>query len=272
MPLIIAATDFTIVAENACNYACNLALAQNAEILLLHCYSIPVAFSDIPIPTPLNDVEKICGESMKTLAEKLHRSYPQLNISTTIIYGNIIDAIEEYTEKNEAPMLVVAGNSYNENNPAWMDSTLLQAFRHLRYPILAIPPDTSYTAVRKIGFAYDNKYEGSDIALVELREFALKFDAELHVFFAQEDVMKQGDPAEINEAAKRVLEPANPLYHVLYESDVDPAIEEFVAKYSIDWLVVMPRKHSFFDSLFHKSHTKMIMNHSFVPIMALHHN
>jgi hypothetical protein len=50
MPLIIAATDFSDVAENAVNYACSLATAQKAEVMVIHSFIVPVMFSDIPMP------------------------------------------------------------------------------------------------------------------------------------------------------------------------------------------------------------------------------
>ncbi len=59
MPLIIAATDFSDIAQNAVKYACNLAIAQKADLLILHSYIMPVMFSDVPIPAALvNDAQK----------------------------------------------------------------------------------------------------------------------------------------------------------------------------------------------------------------------
>ena len=272
MPYILTATDFTDTADNAVHYACKLALFQNIDILLLHCYTIPVMFSEMPVPTPTSDAEGVAEESMNLFLTTLKSTYPQLTINSAIIYGDIVDAIEDYTEKNGPPMLVVTGNNNSEDNQAWMDSTLLEALRHLRFPVLAVPPGTEYRRVRKIGFAYDNKYEGSDIALVELRELTTLMNAELHVLYAEHDAMTREATHEINQPAKTILSPVAPLYHVFYEKDTDAAIMEFAAKYQIDWLAIMPRKHSFFEGLFHKSHTRVIVNFSQVPVLALHHN
>ena len=270
MPLIITATDFTEVAGNAVNYACKLALDMGADILVMNCYSFPIVFSDMPIPSPVNDTERIAEEGMDAFMLQLRKSYPQIAIKSAVIYGNIIDAIEEYTESNESPSLVVIGNDYSDDNQAWMDSTLLDVFRNLKYPVLAVPHNAAYSPVRKIGFAYDNKYTGSDVGLVLLRQLTTTLDAELHVFYDVTDVMEKESANEINASAKTILSVVKPLYHVFYERDIDASITESIARYHTDWLAVIPRKHSFFQGLFHKSHTKALVNHSVIPILALH--
>ncbi|MBC7552657.1 MAG: universal stress protein [Taibaiella sp.] len=270
MSLIITATDFTPVAETAVNYACRLAMDLDAEILVLHCYTFPVVFSDMPIPSPVNDMDRIAEDSMKALLERLHSAYPQVSIKGSVIYGDIQEAIDEFSELNESPVLVVIGNHYSVDNPAWHESTLMDVFRHLRFPVLAIPAETVYQKVKKIGFAYDNKYAGSSLALIELREIVKLLNAELHVFFDVPDLLVDESFGKINDAALNILSSAEPLYHVFYEKNIDEAIAGFIDKYNTDWLTIIPRKHSFFERLFRKSHTLSLVNNSHLPILALH--
>jgi nucleotide-binding universal stress UspA family protein len=48
MRTIIAPTDFSAVSLNAVNYAADLAVAINAELILLHVVQIPITVSEIP--------------------------------------------------------------------------------------------------------------------------------------------------------------------------------------------------------------------------------
>ena len=76
MPLIITATDFSDVAENAVNYACSLATALKADVVILHSFIVPVMFSDIPMPVSLmNDAQGDADESMKKLVERCSATY-----------------------------------------------------------------------------------------------------------------------------------------------------------------------------------------------------
>jgi len=45
---------------------------------------------------------------------------------------------------------------------------------------------------------------------------------------------------------------------------------DFEEKNKIDLLIVLPRRHNLLGSIFHKSHTKQLVLHSHVPVMALH--
>lgn len=271
MPFIIAATDFSSVADNAVKYACELALAQNADVALIHTYSIPLTLGDMAVPLPASDFLTDAQDTMNRLIADLAHQYPQITFRNAIIYGNIIDAINEFVRDDSPPMFVVVGNSYTHEDPSWMDSTLLDALRTLKYPILAIPGDTEYTQVRKVGFVYDNELGGSEHALQQLAALSINIGAELHVHYNHPTPPDDDEPVvEINNGARGLLTPANPLYHYTIGEDIDASILDFVAKYHLDWLVVMPRRHSFFENLFHKSHTKMIVNSSYIPVMALH--
>ena len=48
MKTIIVATDFSSTALNAANYAADMALAINADLLLLYVYQLPVSYSEVP--------------------------------------------------------------------------------------------------------------------------------------------------------------------------------------------------------------------------------
>jgi len=270
MPFIIATTDFSEIAANAVHYACNMAIDQRADVVLLHAYSIPIMFSDMPLPAPLAETEQVVQQTMNTFAGKIRGLFPDVSITTAVIYGNVLDGIEDYSEKNGEPLLVIAGNGYSAENPAWMDSALMQAVKHMKYPLLAVPAGAAYQPVNNICFAYDNKYAGSDVALLKIRELAKNLGARLMVLLAATDATKITDLESINEQARNVLEPANPEYFVIHGTHVNDAIQDYLSQYDADWLAMIPRKHSLIDGLFHKSHTKFMVSNTHLPLLALH--
>ena len=125
MPLIIATTDFTDVAENAVNYACELALSQNADVLVMHSYSVPIVFSDLPVPTPIDEIRGAAEEAMQVLLSRLTAAYPQISIKRTIIYGDIVDGVEEYIANNGMPMMVIAGAAGADRGKVAYNGTMM---------------------------------------------------------------------------------------------------------------------------------------------------
>jgi len=271
MSLIIAATDFTNVAQNAVKYACGLAAAQNADVLILHSYIMPVMFSDVPVPSSLvNDAQADAETQMKEVVNDMSLCFPSLNIKGKVVYGDTIDILDEY-EQGTKPLLIVVGNSLSGETSTWIDNTLLSEFKKLKYPVLAVPPNMVFMPVKKICLAFDNKHTGNDVAFEQLTQIADVLRAELHILNAQTDAHNQDNNADIDPAAKKKLAAANPHYHLVFNAeDTDNAILDFAKNNNVDWLVMIPRKHSFFEGLFHKSHTKAVSQLSHIPIVALH--
>ncbi len=270
MPVIIAATDFSQTSENAVNYACKLAAAQNAQVIIIHAFMIPVMFSDIPMPgNIITDAEAGAEDEMNKLVARMTAAHPGQAIEGRVIYGNLVEALEDYADEKNSPWLVVVGNSRAEGTK-WPDSSLLDTLRQLAYPVLAIPPAAAYNPVKNICFAFDNKHKADGMALQQVSSYSNQLNAALHVLNIQADENGDG-PQEINAEAARQLSAASPQYHFVYgASDIDKGIQDFVAGNDIDWLVMIPRKHSFFEGLFHKSHTKAVAHHSHIPILAVH--
>jgi nucleotide-binding universal stress UspA family protein len=61
-----------------------------------------------------------------------------------------------------------------------------------------------------------------------------------------------------------------PVYHFIESENIDESIHQFVIENQMNWLVVVPHKHSFFEGLFHKSHTKAMTRKLQIPVISLH--
>jgi nucleotide-binding universal stress UspA family protein len=271
MPIIITATDFSDTGNNAVNYACQLAAEQKARLIIIHSYMVPIMFSDVPMPaTVIDDAQQDSDEQMKKLVAEMEQNYTGLDIKGKVIYGDLVDAIEEFTEENTRPWMVVIGNSSAAETSSWPDSTLIEALKTLKYPVVAVPPIAAYHSIKHICFAFDNKHSGSETALKQVTEITRQLNARLHVLYALPDIQNPENNPDIDIASRKLLEPANPEYHTVFGDNIDQTIQTFNESNTIDLLVMIPHHYSFFQGLFHKGHTKAIIHHSRIPILALH--
>lgn len=269
MRSIIIATDFSDIATNAAEYACNLATHFNAPVTVVHSYIIPVIFHENPMPVISIEEEKnLASAQMHKLTDKLRSTFPGLSISSSIMYGDITDNLKEIVAEQN-PWMVVVGNSSNDDSSFWLGSNLLSTLRHISCPVLAIPAAYSYKKVEKIAFACDFKNVTEWLPAKDLVQLVSHTGGELHVI----NVDQHRGSDEISFELKHLYESikdASPEYHYLGEGDIDKALQAFVTTNEIDWLIVVPHKHTFFESLFHKSQTKEIVRNAAVPILALH--
>jgi nucleotide-binding universal stress UspA family protein len=227
-------------------------------------------FSEIPLPPSLiNEAQNDAEVNMEKLVSTLKQKYKGLQITGKVIYGDIIHTIDEVTKGMLKPWLIVVGNS-SPDNSSWPDSTLLDALKRLKFTVLAVPPETTYSPVRRICYAYDKIDKKDDRVLTKLKEITVQLNAELYVLNAQANKQGEDNPSVIDETARIILTDAKPQFHILHEENIDTAILDFASKNNIDWLILLPRKHSFFEGLFHKSHTKALAHNTHIPIVALH--
>ncbi len=271
MPHLIVATDFSEVAENTVRYACELATDFKSEVILIHSFMIPVTFSDTPMPImPVDEGREIAEERMQELVTSLQASYPGISISSKIMFGDIVDCIEEYSEK-ETPLMVLLGNSGTGDSSLWLGSNALSALKSLKQTVVAIPPEAKYKRPEKLCFACDLKNISDHLQTSKLLTLAQHLGAQLHVLNVdyQNKNFTPETPFESTEL-HTALAPLNPVYHYVEKENVEEGIQEFIEANHMDWLVIVPHKHSFLESLFHKSHTKAIMKMVHIPLVAIH--
>jgi nucleotide-binding universal stress UspA family protein len=96
------------------------------------------------------------------------------------------------------------------------------------------------------------------------------FNAELHILntgrktvFDADIVFESGLMQEMTMALK-------PQFHFIDNENTDQGIIDFAEMNQIDLLIVLPKRHNLLESIFHKSHSKQLVLHSHVPVMALH--
>ena len=149
-------------------------------------------------------------------------------------------------------------------------SHTVYAMKHLVWPLITVPPQAKFSAVKKIGLACDFNKVVETTPVDEIKTLVNDFHAELHVLntgkkevFNPELVFESGLLQEMLAALK-------PEYHFITNENTDEGIMDFAEKNNIDLLVVLPKRHGLLEKLFLKSHSKQLVLHSHVPVMALH--
>lgn len=272
MSRIITATDFTEIANNAVFYACDMAADINMPVELLHTYVVPVApVHEAPMPVvSLDESKKIAEEQLNNFYKELKARYPALEITAKVVYGDITDTLKECTAGNDGSIVVV-GNSSSEQSNFWLGSNLLNTLRNIHCPAIAIPAEYTYKKVDKIAFACDFERVSEHLPANQMLELTMKMNAQLHVLNVDHD-NKAFDTDTPHEYARlnELIGVARPVYHNIDNKDVEEGIKSFVSGNGMDWLIVVPHRHNFFESLFHKSQTKALVQHATIPIVALH--
>jgi nucleotide-binding universal stress UspA family protein len=271
MSFILVATDFSDVATNAVHYACDLAKAWSVPVTVLHSYILPISFDDNPMPVmPIDDNRQMAEDNIASLVTKLNTTYPGLQINSYVSLGDVTDSLSEYAEEHQ-PTLIIVGNSTEDNGSLWFDSNLMSALRNLPYPVMAIPPGYMYNAVSKICLACDYKQVNDKFPADVVKTLVNASGASLNVLNVDHDNRTFGTETPLEaEALHDYLSGTDAVFHFVDNEDVSEGISQFIEQNNIDWLLVIPHHHSFWEGLFHKSNTKAIVKNIHVPVIAIH--
>lgn len=271
MKTLLVATDFSSTALNATNYAVDMALSIKANILLVHVFNIPVSFSEIPVEMNAVDMLQYAENNINALKEQLtRRTGGKINIETEVTRGFFSEELKNICERKRPYAVVIGSHGMTGAKNMFFGGHAVYAMKHLLWPIIAVPPEAKFTAIKKIGLALDFDRVADTTPIGEIKMLVNDYNAELHVI----NTGKKGDfnpdvvfgPSVLD----TMLEPVKPNYHFITNKKTDEGIVDFAEKNQIDLLIVLPKRHGLLDKLIHMSNTKKFVIHSHVPVMALH--
>lgn len=274
MKTIIIPTDFSPVALNATNYAADMAIAINAEILLVNIYTIPVSYTEVPVAMiSIEEMRKASEAELTDLKTSLeHITSGKIKIRIESRMGNTVDELENICNTIKPFVVIMGAKGKSGIENLLFGSTTLTAIRHLSWPIICVPPGKEYgTGIKKIGFACDFKEVRETTPVNQIKEMVNVFGAELHILNVDNN-NKDFRPETPEQTFKLhdLLKDINPTYQFINHPDVEDGINDFAEKNNMDLIIAIPKKHKLLDGIFKPSSTKQLIFQSHIPVMCLH--
>lgn len=275
MKTIIVPLDYSPVSINAANFATDMAMAINAEVLLLNVYNIPVAYSgDVPLMVVSLDVMKNNSERQleKVKVALEHITSGKVKIKTRSCLGNTLDELETICRQVKPFAIVMGTKGKGKVEKFVFGSTTLAAIRHLTWPVICVPPGKEYgKGIKKIGFACDFRNTAETTPVTYIREMVTEFGSELHILNVdyKEKHFRPETPLESEHVHEMFID-LNPVYHFIEHPDVEEGINQFAEKNNLDLVIAIPKKHKLLEGMFKPSSTKQLIFQSHVPVMCVH--
>lgn len=273
MKKIIVPVDFSTTSENAAEFAGNLAIFYDAEILLYHAYEVPVAIAEITYQAfDIAETQRAADHELLLVKDALQ---DKLRSKVTI---KIMSELAPFTEgmvalcETENPDLVVIGLSGKDAlTKLIVGSNTVKLMHLLKYPILIVPPKAAFTPVRKIGFACDYKQIEKNTPVDLLKKMVTDFNAELHIINVDFN-NRNFTPDTVNEsyALKEMFKKITPIYSSIESESVTEGLNNYADETGLDWIVMIPKKHTLLQKLFSRSHSKEMLYHTHLPVLCVH--
>ena len=270
MKTIIVATDFSTAALNAAEYAADMALAIQANILLLHISEIPIAYLGIPVAATEDEMMKDAKKSLSLLKEQLTgRTGGKLNIKTEIDAGVFFHKLKAVCEKIKPYAVVMGSQGTTAAERAFFGGHTIYAMKHLEWPLITIPPRAKFSQIKKICLACDFDKVVDSTPIDEIKRLVNDFHAELQVINSGKNESHEPDMVFESGLLQEMLVSLNPQYHFITDENTDESIINFVEKNNIDLLITLPKRHGLLEKIIHKSISKQLVLNSRIPVIAM---
>lgn len=273
MKTILLATDFSPAALNAAHYATDMAVSIKSDLLLVHVIPVPITYTDLPVAVSVEDMLRSTEEEMNHLKENLLKNCGgAIKIETEVRMGIFFHELQTVCHRVQPYAVVMGSQGKTAAERVLLGGHTVHAMQHLAWPLITVPKGGVYSAIRKIGLACDFAKVVDTTPVDEIRTLVNDFKAELHVLNTGKKETFNPDIVFESGLLQEMLENLKPVYHFITHDNIDQGIMDFAEKNNIDLLIVLPKRHGFLEKIVHKSHTKELVLHSHVPVMALHHS
>ena len=284
MKTFIVPTDFSDTSKNAARYAAQLAeQVKNARIILYNVFDKIEAGDDGSVM--YNDHagrKKIMEVGLESIRIELKSIAPDVDITCVAeekesfierrVINAFIDALEKLAVKENADLIIMGITGATRMEQILIGSNTLSMVNKKICPVMIVPPEASFKAVKNIAFTSDFKDVENTTPVDALRSVLDIFKPFVHIVNVDAEHYVEVSEEYKNERAKleTMLAGYETEYYFIRQFDFVDAINQFVIDYGIDVIFTVPRRHSFLSGLFKTSHTKKLAYHSHVPLVAIH--
>ncbi|HEY6901897.1 MAG TPA: universal stress protein [Puia sp.] len=268
---IIAATDYSEIAENAVEYAAAVAKFVKAKLVLLNDLTLTVSTSNSQLPA--HRIDELVGENATRLSEKassLSKRYG-IEVSTKATFSFVVGELKTLLSEHPYDLIVMGMADKSLEQDLWGNTTT-SVIKKLNSPVLAVPAGARFEGIKKILFACDLLHGVSADLLDRVRTIALDNHAEVEVLLINETVEELKKKGANRDALKDIEGGLNGIeyYYKNIKSDsVIEALKNEVERSGADLLVMAPQKHGFWDAVVHQSKTRKMAAGLDIPLLSI---
>lgn len=143
MRVILVAIDFSDLSPTVMEYACSLAMACQARLLVVHVvhdlsYFTGIYHTDTPLPELQQRLEVEAHERLEALCQSQLET--QVPYETVVVTGRPVVEIHHLVRQYAVDCLVLGAHSTDKPEHQLFGSTAERLLQHTACPILMIPP------------------------------------------------------------------------------------------------------------------------------------
>ncbi|WP_433763543.1 universal stress protein [Flavobacterium ginsenosidimutans] len=267
---IIAATNFSTIANNAVTYAAGLAKATGAKLVLFNSFSLSVhsANSHITADAMQKQIDRAISR-LENLAKETADVF-KIEVDSICTYSFLEDELPRIIEQTKADA-VVMGMAERSFEQELLGNSTTTAIKNLHIPVLAVPENARFQSIKKVLYACDSLSFSAIKKFSWIKNTLGDFGAEIEFFSVDEkldDLKEEQHRILMNSNIEKEFEDVKYLYKTVRSNAVINEIRKEIKNYEADLLIMVPQKYGFWDSLVHRSKTRILAAGLDIPLLS----
>ena len=264
---LLVGTDFSENAQNAMDFALQLAKAHNSSITLLFAYT-PVYDFAAQTAEYITTVEQQATKELKSLTKKCKKE--GIEIDYLIEQTTPSSAICSVADRESFDLIILGSQRKSDFPSKIFGSTTSEVIRLSRTPVLTVPAGAAFKAMDNISLAMELNREdivflGQLIALT--RHYRLPY--QIIYIKKDEDSLPEMPFSELSMYLKDRFPELGISFDTLAADRVDEGLKQYTQQHPRTMLSMFSKHQGFFDYLFRTSHCADMALHTTVPLLVL---
>lgn len=255
MKNILVPTDFSENAYNALKYGVNLFAKEVCVFHLLHTYTPSIYDSEAILYSneSINEEYRLAGlRSFEEVIDNINRElFNEKHSFRKTVSSNLLqDEIKRLVKAKGIDLILMGTQGVTGAAKILFGSHTINAIREAVCPVLAVPASCKFTIPENILLPSDFESDVTVENMMIINDIAEKYSSNVHILH----IIKEGSPEPQQERVVKALtgylKNVLPSFHLIKDKNVRQGIFHFQEKNSIDLLVMLRHKHSFFHNIF----------------------
>ncbi|WP_417195795.1 universal stress protein [Bizionia sp.] len=276
MKNILLPTDFSDNSFQAIGYALQLFEQDVCKFYLLHTYTPVIYNMDYMQGSTaqfelMDAVRSASVDGLKRFEAKINATSKNSNhtIESISSFNTLTQEVKNIVAKKNVDFIVMGTQGATGAKEVLFGSNAVHVFKNATCPVLAIPKETKFKAPKNLLFPTDYGINYQDKNIQPIIKISKPHNSQVHVMHVSFGDDLTDEQRQNQETLKRYLEKTPHDFHDIRNDAVSAAIVDFQKQQSVDMLVMINNKHSFFENLFFKSRINQIGFHIGIPFLVI---
>lgn len=264
---ILVPTDFSDNANNALDFATEIATKEKAKITLLYAFYAVYDFA-AQATEIISNIERDAKNQMKEISDRLKKQ--GVEIDYEVIQGSVATAVTSFAYRQEYDLIIMGTQGASGIKKALIGSNTSHVVKDTMTPVLTVPNNADLPSKTKFCVALEllNEKETQFKKLFQLTE---KMGLPYEFFHICKDLSfdKKIELRGLEAYIKETYPAIEASFQVSNADHEEEGIRNYLDKNPSSILVTFSKDKTFYEYLFNKSTSVKMAYHTHVPMLVI---